>query len=172
MKQLIPLPKELYSLFESGGPVLWAIILLTFILWALVIERVIFLWHTFPKNRKISTHEKENIPLEKSWLHSAKINAELSEGTIRIFSNLSLIGALISLFPLLGLLGTVIGMIRLFDVLAYIGNTNAKAISSGVSMAVVPTVAGMFLAIIGIAARVVLLQRAKYHFHQLELHLK
>ena len=85
---------------------------------------------------------------------------------------MSLIGGLISVFPLLGLLGTVTGMIHLFDVLAFVGNTNARAISSGVSMAIIPTVAGMFLAIVGIAFRALLLHRAKTQIQQLEMQLK
>lgn len=173
MLSQIPLPDELFSLLQAGGTVLWGIIFITFILWVLIIERCIFLWNTFPNELKNnSTTLTEKSPVNSKWCHTAEIQAEISDKTQRIFNNMSLIGGLISVFPLLGLLGTVTGMIHLFDVLAFVGNTNARAISSGVSMAIIPTVAGMFLAIVGIAFRALLLHRAKMQIQQLEMQLK
>ena len=146
---------------------------ITFILWILIIERFIYLWRTLPIELRNHASSSDKLsPYENEWAHSAKLRAEKSDKTQRIFSNMALIGSLISVFPLLGLLGTVTGMIHLFDVLAFIGNTNAKAIASGVSMAVIPTVAGMFLAIVGIGIRAVLLHKAKSEVYQLETLLK
>ena len=60
------------------------------------------------------------------------------------------IKALIAVCPLLGLLGTVTGMIAVFDVMSYSGSGNARALAAGVSMATVPTMAGMVAALSGV----------------------
>lgn len=49
--------------------------------------------------------------------------------------------------PLLGLLGTVTGMIDMFSVIAAQGSGNAKALSGGISEALITTQAGMITAI-------------------------
>ena len=64
--------------------------------------------------------------------------------------NVGLIKALIAICPLLGLMGTVTGMITVFDVMTYSGGGNARAMAGGVSMATVPTMAGMVAALSGV----------------------
>ena len=49
--------------------------------------------------------------------------------------------------PLLGLLGTVIGMVQVFDVISQIGAGHAQALSSGISQALISTIAGLVVAI-------------------------
>jgi len=65
---------------------------------------------------------------------------------------LPMIKTLVSLCPLLGLLGTVTGMIQVFDVMAVSGTSNARSMAAGVSMATVPTMAGMVAALSGVFA--------------------
>ena len=64
--------------------------------------------------------------------------------------NLLTIQGLIALCPLLGLLGTVTGMIVVFDVMAYTGGGDAKAMAGGVSKATIPTMSGMVAALSGV----------------------
>ena len=71
------------------------------------------------------------------------------------------IKTLVALCPLLGLLGTVTGMIQVFDVMALAGNGNARAMASGVSLATIPTMAGMVAALSGL-----------YFSHQLDRFVK
>ena len=63
-----------------------------------------------------------------------------------------MIKTLVSLCPLLGLLGTVTGMISVFDVMAVEGTSNARSMAAGVSLATVPTMAGMVGALSGVFA--------------------
>ena len=72
---------------------------------------------------------------------------------------LAFIGALISICPLLGLLGTVVGMIHVFDLMAVTGTGDARAMASGVSLATIPTMAGMVVALSGLFFRADLQQR-------------
>ena len=57
---------------------------------------------------------------------------------------------LVATAPLLGLLGTVTGMIAVFDVMALTGTGNARLMASGISMATIPTMAGMVTALSGL----------------------
>ncbi len=49
--------------------------------------------------------------------------------------------------PLLGLLGTVVGMIKTFTLITVFGSGDAKALSSGISEALITTELGLFVAI-------------------------
>jgi choline dehydrogenase-like flavoprotein len=60
----------------------------------------------------------------------------------------------------LGLLGTVTGMIQVFDVLALEGNNHPRAMANGISMATIPTMAGMVVALFGLFFSSRLQQRA------------
>ena len=63
---------------------------------------------------------------------------------------LPMIQTFVALCPLLGLLGTVTGMITVFQVMAVAGTGNARSMASGVSMATIPTMAGMVGALSGV----------------------
>ncbi len=82
--------------------------------------------------------------------------------------SLALIGVLASVAPLLGLLGTVSGMITTFDVISLFGTGNARALSSGISVALVTTQTGLLVAIPGMLFSAALERRAT----KLELRLE
>ncbi len=60
------------------------------------------------------------------------------------------IAVLAAVAPLLGLLGTVLGMIETFQVLAFFGTGNARALAGGISVALVTTQTGLLVAIPGL----------------------
>jgi biopolymer transport protein ExbB len=51
---------------------------------------------------------------------------------------------------MIGLLGTVTGMISVFEVMATVGTSNARLMAGGISMATMPTMAGMVAALSGV----------------------
>jgi biopolymer transport protein ExbB len=79
-----------------------------------------------------------------------------------------MIQTLVALCPLLGLLGTVTGMVEVFDVMAIAGSGNPRAMASGVSRAILPTMAGMVAALSGFILSVQLQRRADRAMHALE----
>ncbi len=85
-----------------------------------------------------------------SWYAKRIRDGLVSEAALELKQNIGLIKALIAICPLLGLLGTVTGMITVFDVMTYSGGGNARAMAGGVSMATVPTMAGMVAALSGV----------------------
>jgi biopolymer transport protein ExbB len=86
----------------------------------------------------------------KSW-HAHQIRAALiSEIRMAANQGLPLVQTLVAVCPLLGLLGTVTGMITVFQVMAVSGTGNVRSMAAGVSMATVPTMAGMVGALSGV----------------------
>ena len=141
---------NLYEFLEKGGPVLTVLFWVAFILWALILERLIYflVFHSGEKRRAVAEWAK--VEDKHSW-HGEQIrNAIASKVAASANANLVLIKTLVALAPLLGLLGTVTGMIAVFDVLGFTGAANIQAMSGGVSRATIPTMAGLSLAIVGI----------------------
>jgi len=72
------------------------------------------------------------------------------------------------LAPLFGLLGTVTGMIEVFQVMAFSGGGDARAMAGGVSKATLPTMAGMVVALSGVFASIYLNSASTRHESNLD----
>ncbi|TGD74598.1 MotA/TolQ/ExbB proton channel family protein [Mangrovimicrobium sediminis] len=135
---------------DKGGDVLYAILLLSIWLWWLILERF---WYYFREHdgevaqALASWDERAD---QRSWLALTQRRGMISEVEVKMLRNLGLIPALIALLPMFGLLGTVTGMIQVFDVMAFMGSGNPRAMADGVSAATIPTMAGMVVALIAI----------------------
>lgn len=144
---------EFYYIVESfihkGGNVLILIFLVAFMMYTIILDRLYYLFFIFKlKNIKSTSLELHNYSTYNSY--KQKLEAGMSFLKLSIF-----------IAPLLGLLGTVTGMIEVFDVIAIVGNSDAKAMSSGISRATIPTMVGMSVALSGMAFRVYLVQKIK-----------
>jgi biopolymer transport protein ExbB len=78
----------------------------------------------------------------------------------RIRRSLPTITVLAATAPLMGLLGTVSGMVETFDVIALFGTGNAKALSGGISQALITTQSGLLVGIPGFFMSRLLTRRA------------
>ena len=135
---------------ELGGDVLYGIMFTLFLMWTFILERLWYFYKVHPgeKNRIVESWEERADTT--SW-YAKRIREQLiSQTSIALKHNVSLIKALIAICPLLGLMGTVTGMITVFDVMTFSGSGNARAMAAGVSMATVPTMAGMVAALSGV----------------------
>ena len=145
-----------------GGPVLYAIGVVTALMWALILER---LWHglrVLPREARAARSEwlAERDRQVDEWFVLHVRSAILSRVGQSARRNLALIETLLRILPLLGLLGTVWGMVRVFDVMTVFGTGNARVMASGVSQATVPTMAGLVAALSGLCFVYWLRQRA------------
>ena len=138
------------SFMELGGNVLWAIMFTLFLMWTLILERIWYMYKVHPLRTKVILHAWESRADTTSWYAKQIREGMISETSLALKDNIGLIKALIAVCPLLGLLGTVTGMITVFDVMTYSGGGNARAMAGGVSMATVPTMAGMVAALSGV----------------------
>ena len=153
---------------ELGGNVLWAIMLVLFLMWTFILERLWYFYRVYPGRKQAAIEKWEARPDTNSWYARRIREGIVSEASIALKHNVGLIKALIAICPLLGLLGTVTGMITVFDVMTYSGGGNARAMAGGVSMATVPTMAGMVAALSGVYFGTWLEHKAQTETEQLE----
>ncbi len=139
------------NLFEQGGLILWAILLASLYLWALLVERYWFHLRELPAVRERLRDEFYAQPLgEKTRFAYRRINALVNDLRVEASRNLLALQALVVILPLLGLLGTVSGMIKVFEVITVFGTGNTRGMASGISEALVTTMAGLFTALSGL----------------------
>jgi len=150
MVALYNLLESIRGFIELGGNVLWAIMLVLLMMWTLIIERYWFIFRNLPAQRREVIEQWRARQDHRSW-HAHRIKEEMISGLrIKLRQNVRTIQTLVAICPLLGLLGTVTGMVAVFDVMAYFGTGNARAMAAGVSKATIPTMAGMVAALSGV----------------------
>ncbi len=170
--------KSPMELFAHGGPIMWPILLVSFVAITVVVERGLFLWrenaHREPEVVEKMLEKVENQDIDsalalggRSKDYVARImtyalahkdqslaNAftrAANQELNRFQQGLAIIDTCITAAPLLGLLGTVIGMMNTFGALGT-GDiaANAGQITGGVGEALIATSCGLAIAIIGL----------------------
>ena len=146
---------------ETGGPIVPWIIVVTFVMWAMIIERY---WYLRTGHRQAVAEALalwQARPERSSW-HAHQVRALLvSRIVAQLSTSVSLIRTCVAICPLLGLLGTVTGMVEVFDVMAAAGTGNPRAMASGVQYATIPTMAGMVAALSGLVFSIQLDRRTR-----------
>ena len=141
---------ELQAFLERGGDVLPWLLLVTFLMWAFILERFFYFLfaHKVIADEAVSEWQSRS-DRKSTYAHWVK-DKLVSEVRQSAEININITKALVALAPLLGLLGTVTGMIQVFEIMAITGGSDAKAMSAGVSQATIPTMAGMVASLSGI----------------------
>ena len=153
---------------ERGGDVLFLILIVTFLMWMMIVERLWYFRAVYRKEAGRVIDAWEARSERKSW-HAHKVRtAMISEVSLNLNQNVSMIKTLVAICPLVGLLGTVTGMIEVFDVMAVMGSGNARAMAGGVSKATIPTMAGMVAALSGVFMSTYIERKAKREAEKLE----
>jgi len=152
---------SLGDFLNTGGNVLWSFMFISFWMFWLFIERYWFYLREYPAIRARNRAAWQERSDKSSWFAEQHRKQLLSELDCLMLQNMKLIPALIALLPMMGLLGTVTGMIQVFEVMAYLGSGNPRAMANGVSAATIPTMAGMVLSLIGIPFLTELTRRYK-----------
>jgi biopolymer transport protein ExbB len=163
------------ELFKKGGPVMWPILLITFLGITVVVERLLFIMRE-NKNRQPEVVEKMLECVERRDIDGALAvgkkspdfiarilvytltNKEFSmtnafirasgQELARFGQGMATLDTVITAAPLLGLLGTVTGMMRTFGNLGG-GDMSAAmgSITGGVAEALIATMCGIFIAV-------------------------
>lgn len=163
----------MFELFHKGGPIMWPLLLASFIGMTVVFERLLFIY-TQKRLEKPESRKRIFYCLENCDMDQAKVIGEkLKDPVIRmlmsglkhphalqtaLFSSasselkkyergISVLDTIITLAPLLGLLGTVTGMIRAFGLLGASELDAPAAITGGIAEALIATAFGLGIAI-------------------------
>ena len=150
MHELNLLISRMQDFMAAGGDVLWVILFLTGLLWALIFERIWYFRFQHPRQLEQVTAAWRERADKRSWYATRIREAWISEIELELQRFIPLLKTVIAVLPLVGLLGTVTGMVQVFDVLSVMGTGNPRAMASGVSAATIPTMAGMVAALSGL----------------------
>ena len=168
MVELLEAYEAIVRFMERGGDVLFLVLIVTFLMWMLIIERLWYFRAVYRKEARRVLEAWEARRERKSW-HAHKIRgAMVSEVTQNLNQSVMMIKTLVAVCPLIGLMGTVTGMIEVFDVMAVLGNSNARAMAAGVSKATIPTMAGMVAALSGAFMSTYIERKAKREGERLQ----
>ena len=121
-------------------------------MWFLISERVYFYKFEIKDLIDNSYQSFLNMKGHNEWINAKYKRMHVAEINLLKNKNINQIKGLVALCPLLGLLGTVTGMIEVFDVMAFTGTGNPRAMASGVSKATLPTMTGLVISISGLFA--------------------
>lgn len=138
------------SLVDEGGPFVICIFACGLIMWTLVIERAWYFALVLPSQARDALAAWQARAEHRSWCARQIRKAMISRVNTAMSANLLLLRVLVPLSPLLGLVGTVSGMLEVFDSMALRGSADARAMASGVSMAMICTLTGLMVSITGL----------------------
>ncbi len=181
----------LWEQLQSGGPLIWPILLVGLVALVLIVERLLFL-------RKVRANTDEMMVAVADMVaagdfagalaaaeaqpgrptsnviqaglslrdnSSEVIESGLSEAMLRELPRLerflTVLKVLAAVAPLLGLLGTVTGMINTFQVITVFGTGDPRLMAGGISEALVTTQLGLAVAIPILVAAALLSRRAQ-----------
>ncbi|MFU8784163.1 MotA/TolQ/ExbB proton channel family protein [Aliidiomarina sp.] len=146
---LIGLWESVRDFIGTGGDVLYMVFAALLIMWIVMIERWWYLLGVFPKEREKIVAEWNARKDTTSWYAHRIRDAWISEASDKLTARMLVLKTMIAICPLIGLLGTVTGMITVFEIMAVQGTGNPRLMASGISMATIPTMAGMVAALSG-----------------------
>jgi len=185
--------KSPMELFDHGGPIMWPILIISFLMITVVVERLLFII------RENSSREPEVVEKMLERVESRDIEGAISLGkkskdfVARILTyalthkesslsnafirasnqelnrfnqGMATLDTVITAAPLLGLLGTVTGMMRTFGNMQGDIAAAASGITGGVAEALIATACGLAIAIIGLFPYNYLNSRAEEARHE------
>lgn len=167
MHSLIELWESVRDFIATGGDVLYIVALVLFMMWVLIIERFWFIAREYPVMRDNIIANWNARADTTSWYAHKIRDAWVSEAESKLKERMNVINTLIAVCPMIGLLGTVTGMIAVFEIMAVQGTGNPRLMAAGISMATIPTMAGMVACLSGVFVSSKLEGKVKSAVHQL-----
>ena len=135
---------------EAGGPVLYAVAAVLFLMWTMIFERIWYFSFVFPKEARLIVAEWDNRSDTNSWQARKIREAWISQMAEKLNSGVGFIKTLVAICPMIGLLGTVTGMITVFELMALFGTGDPRDMAAGITQATIPTMSGMVAALSGL----------------------
>jgi biopolymer transport protein ExbB len=140
----------LSDLVSQGGPFVVWIFLCGLLMGTLVVERVWYFGWILPSQVRETLAVWNARGERASWCARQIRRRMISRVNLAMRANQLVLRTLVPLSPLLGLIGTVSGMLEVFDSMALRGSADARAMASGVSEAMICTLTGLAVSIMGL----------------------
>ena len=145
---------EVFDLVEefmnAGGPILYFVAAVLFIMWTLIFERIWYFALVYPKEARLLVAQWDARSDTTSW-HAHRIRqAWISQMSEKLNFGIGFIKTLVAVCPMIGLLGTVTGMIAVFEIMAISGTSDPRDMAAGITQATIPTMSGMVAALSGL----------------------
>lgn len=169
--------QPLWQIFQSGGPVMWPLLMCSIITLTVVLERLFFWIGLERKRNRPLMDEVLEIARDGDWeavknkttgcrdhvirmlavgiLHrefslSKAMEAEAEVTLKRMRKYMTVLDTMITVAPLLGIFGTVLGIITSFQLLGDSGIEDPKAVTAGIAQALITTATGLGIAILAV----------------------
>ncbi|MEA3384226.1 MAG: MotA/TolQ/ExbB proton channel family protein [Campylobacterota bacterium] len=137
---------ELIDYIQRGGIIVYILIAMN------IVGFTIMFWKSI-----VLIYVKRNIPnITKDIINDLKLTKDFEVAQIqstvllkvkKYEFGLNTVKIIASLSPLIGLLGTIVGILNSFDSISHLGLGDPTVFSSGISIALITTVAGLIVAI-------------------------
>ena len=137
---------DLVAYIDRGGVIVYILIVMN------IIGFTIMLWKTFVffianmNINQIASDIISSLRFTKEY-EIAQVQATVALRVKKLETGLNTVKLIASISPLIGLLGTVIGILNSFDSISHLGLGDPTVFSSGISIALITTVAGLLVAI-------------------------
>jgi biopolymer transport protein ExbB len=183
------------SIFFNGGPVMYPLLLCSLISLTVIIERSIF-WLKEAHRRDqplvdkiLALAEKDDYDaieplvrrskdymvrmlicgiLHRSFSLNSALEMGAEEEIKRMRRYLPVLDTMITLAPLLGIFGTVTGIILSFDILGSAGFQDPRAVTVGISQALITTAVGLAIALFSLLPYNYFLSKTEEAIHKME----
>jgi biopolymer transport protein ExbB len=165
------------EVFQSGGPVMYPLLLCSLIVMTVIIERALFWIVVDTRRDRALVDDILELCRRGDWETVRHKAAGCRDFVVRILVSgilhrefsmvkamesaaadeiqhmrryMSVLDTMITVAPLLGIFGTVIGIITSFEMLGTAGIDNPQAVTAGVAQALITTAAGLGIAILSV----------------------
>jgi biopolymer transport protein ExbB len=165
------------EVFQSGGPVMYPLLLCSLIVMTVIIERALFWIVVDTRRDRALVDDILELCRRGDWETVRHKAAGCRDFVVRILVSgilhrefsmvkamesaaadeiqhmrryMSVLDTMITVAPLQGIFGTVIGIITSFEMLGTAGIDNPQAVTAGVAQALITTAAGLGIAILSV----------------------
>lgn len=137
---------DLLVYIERGGIIVNILIVMNIIGFTIMLWKSLVFFLTNKNIDNVANEIIQELQLTQNY-ELAQIQSSIALKVSNIESGLNTVKIIASLSPLIGLLGTVIGILNSFDSISHLGLGDPTVFSSGISIALITTVAGLMVAI-------------------------
>jgi len=138
---------DILSFIDKGGIIVYILIALNIIGFSIMLLKLINIYQYKKQKQQTIDSITNQINTSKHTLEIEFLNSLVRSKIKVLESGLNTIKIIATISPLLGLLGTVIGILSSFDTISKVGLDDPMLFSSGISIALITTVAGLIVSI-------------------------